>query len=587
MSPRQPFSGTRRKLVLGFDVGTTFSGISYSILDPGIAPEIKSVTRFPAQEQVGGDAKIPSIIYYDEKGVLKGVGAEALELKDWVVENNQEKNWFLAEWFKLELRPKSTLPVNAARRNLLPPGKTIVQVFADFLGYLFRCAKIYIQESCPNGLEFWATIANDIEFVLTHPNGWEGAQQNQMRQAAALAGIIPNSDDGQARIRFVTEGEASLHFCIHHGLAGYTSKPEEAVIIVDAGGGTIDITSYAGSSNGSFQEIARPACHFAGSVYVLRHARLFLWQRLQGSKYSADLEHILQCFDRGPKMKFKTPADPSFIKFGSMGDNDPARDIKSGQLKLAGADIAAFFEPSIHTICQTVLAQRASTQKKITTVFLVGGFAASEYLFATLQQRLQAYNLTFCRPDGHVNKAVADGAVSFYLDHFVTERVSKVTYGTEYDVDYDAGDPEHLARASDSFTCFDGAERIPSGFSILLAKDTLVSETTEFRESFARSQTEITQTIFTDDILCYRGRDPNPRWIDVDAAMYTVACSVVTDFSTVLKKLKPTPTSDGMPPHYKLHYDIIMLFGLTELKALVAWKEDGVEKRSPAKLIYI
>ena len=45
MISRQPYHGARRKLVLAFDVGTTYSGISYSILDPGEVPEIKGVTR--------------------------------------------------------------------------------------------------------------------------------------------------------------------------------------------------------------------------------------------------------------------------------------------------------------------------------------------------------------------------------------------------------------------------------------------------------------------------------------------------------------------------------------------------------------
>ena len=63
-SPRSPYRGIRRKLVLAFDVGTNYSGISYtwgfsdcsdafgrtnhlliSVLDPGQVPEIKGVTR--------------------------------------------------------------------------------------------------------------------------------------------------------------------------------------------------------------------------------------------------------------------------------------------------------------------------------------------------------------------------------------------------------------------------------------------------------------------------------------------------------------------------------------------------------------
>ncbi|KAG2139676.1 hypothetical protein DEU56DRAFT_799448 [Suillus clintonianus] len=37
--------------------------------------------------------------------------------------------------------------------------------------YLFQCARSYIQESHSN---FWRSVENSIEFVLTHPNGWEG-----------------------------------------------------------------------------------------------------------------------------------------------------------------------------------------------------------------------------------------------------------------------------------------------------------------------------------------------------------------------------------------------------------------------------
>ncbi len=55
-------------------------------------------------------------------------------------------------------------------------------------------------------------------FVLSHPNGWEGTQQSQMRTAAILAGLIPDTPTGNARLSFVTEGEASLHFAIQNGL---------------------------------------------------------------------------------------------------------------------------------------------------------------------------------------------------------------------------------------------------------------------------------------------------------------------------------------------------------------------------------
>ena len=42
---RTPYSGTSRKLVLAFDIGTTYSGAAYAFLDPGEVPEITPVTR--------------------------------------------------------------------------------------------------------------------------------------------------------------------------------------------------------------------------------------------------------------------------------------------------------------------------------------------------------------------------------------------------------------------------------------------------------------------------------------------------------------------------------------------------------------
>lgn len=54
--------------------------------------------RFPAQEQVGGDAKIPSIIWYDQDGNVKSVGAEALADQEWVVEEEEDNGLIRAEW---------------------------------------------------------------------------------------------------------------------------------------------------------------------------------------------------------------------------------------------------------------------------------------------------------------------------------------------------------------------------------------------------------------------------------------------------------------------------------------------------------
>lgn len=122
--------------------------------------------------------------------------------------------------FKLRLRPKTmSLKMNGMRLSSLPRGKTAVEVFGDFLSYLFRCTKSFIIDTHANGQSLWWAVEHDLQLVLSHPNGWEGAQQTKMRRAAVNGGLIPDTDEGRARIRFVTEGEASLHACVLNGLA--------------------------------------------------------------------------------------------------------------------------------------------------------------------------------------------------------------------------------------------------------------------------------------------------------------------------------------------------------------------------------
>jgi len=121
--------------------------------------------------------------------------------------------------FKLHLRSRV-----GAGKNLtadIPPvplNKSVIDVFADFLQYLLRCAGDYIKDSHLNGQGLWNSVKDDIEFVLSHPNGWEGTQQADMRKAATQAQLILDTPAGHARLSFVTEGEASLHFAIANDL---------------------------------------------------------------------------------------------------------------------------------------------------------------------------------------------------------------------------------------------------------------------------------------------------------------------------------------------------------------------------------
>ena len=167
--------------------------------------------------------------------------------------------------------------------NELPKGKTIVDVFSDFMRYLFDSTKALFISSDPLGDMRWNTVSDNIELVLTHPNGWGGAQQSQLRTAAVRANIVPDTPEGYGKVHFVSEGEASFNFCATRTQAGENVKVRhclchlplifrdltchqhgDRVLIVDAGGGTIDISSYVvtGKSPLRVDEAFQPKCQY-------------------------------------------------------------------------------------------------------------------------------------------------------------------------------------------------------------------------------------------------------------------------------------------------------------------------------------
>ena len=99
----------------------------------------------------------------------------------------------------------------------LPASKDIVSIYADFYRYLFDRTHVFFCETNVNGNIVWTSVQGEIDFVLSHPNGWEGAQQSIMRKAVIKAGLVPDTPMGRERVSFVTEGEASFHYCITKG----------------------------------------------------------------------------------------------------------------------------------------------------------------------------------------------------------------------------------------------------------------------------------------------------------------------------------------------------------------------------------
>ncbi|VDB90859.1 unnamed protein product [Peniophora sp. CBMAI 1063] len=617
MSTRKVYTGGKRKLVLAFDLGTTFSGVSFAILDPGKVPRIQTVSRYPGQET--GDAKIPTVVYYDKNGNALAMGAEEPQIVETDGDDEWEDEPLKLEWFKLLLRPTDTsLALTAGiPAPQLPAKKTIVDVYADFYGYLFRCAREFIQQThTALGTLVWQSMQGDVEVVLSHPNGWGGPQQGIMRRAAIQAGIVPDTPEGRSRITFVSEGEAGLHFCVSSGLVSEEIQANKNVMIIDAGGGTVDISTYAFKTVEpvKVEEIAVPSCLLEGSVIVRRRAETLIRTKLgRSKKFNAEsyVQAIVQEFDKVAKKRFKGSGDAN-VKFSNLiTDREVEVGIRNGSLKFTRDELCSLFDPAISAIVSAVKAQRraAIMHGNVRTFFLVGGFAASEYLFDQLKALLEGDNLALYRPDAHTNKAVAEGAVSYHIDHYVAARVARWTYGAHTITPYRPYLATHARRAHLVFADATGAIMLDKSFMPVLDKGVQVAETKEFRRNvrFAGTKT-LKNTAVSLKVLAYRGASSVPAFIDDDEASFVTLCTVTGVLTNIPstqgflpnKAKPPTPVSTStataggkkkkqkhrQPDYFTQSVDVVLSFGMTELKAELAWKRKGVEHRSPANVIY-
>ncbi|KIY44179.1 hypothetical protein FISHEDRAFT_52475, partial [Fistulina hepatica ATCC 64428] len=478
---------------------------------------------------------------------------------------------------RLHMHPETPLLYEAITSQIptLPPNKTVVEIYVDFYKYLFHCVKQYIIETHVAGQSLWDDAEPRIQYILSHPNKWEGARQVDMRRAMVLAGILSSDNDAMSRVSFVTEGEASLHYCIC--LEGYAHG--KGMIIADCGGGTVDISAYSSVASTEeechrFEEIPPTICLMKGSIFVTRNACEYLKSHLKGSLYFNDVDTITAKFDQTTKHRFRNPEEPSFVKFGTGRDNDLLLNIRAGQLRFPGHVVASFFDGLITHVVNALHAQVKRARQKIQCVLLVGGFAASPYLFSKLRESLQSLGITLCRPDSHVNKAVADSAVSFFLDRLVASRTAKHTYGIECIIHYDSSDPEHLMRKATLLETAEGEQVIPKSFSVILLKGTSVTEEQEFCRPYYQTGFVRKSLCYTRiEIFVYNGsrvtENLTVTLLIVDK--YVVRCQVGADTSKIVKVER---RRDDGHIYYKIEFSIVIFFGLTEMKAQIAWKEN-------------
>ncbi|KAJ7675457.1 hypothetical protein B0H17DRAFT_1182843 [Mycena rosella] len=482
---RPPYAGAARKLICAVDVGTTFTAISFCLLQPGSIPKFEEILRWP--QQATPDAKVPSVLYYDKDGKPKAFGAET-EDEDIVIEA-EDNGWVKAEWWKLLLRPSHLPIIQDLKLPPLPPNVTLDDVFAHHLGYVKEQVKAYITTTYGEGGTIWDALSATMYVILTTPNGWEGSQQRRMREAAIRAGLVDKA--GGRRVKFVTEAEAAVLYAVESGAVNEWLVADGQLILCDCGGGTVDITGYKVSAVQPalrLSESSASRCYLAGAVFVTQAAKAFFEARLQGTECEKpeSMQRIVSHFDKNAKKKFSDESMASFVQLEGHKSNANLNIIR-GRLKITGPEMASFFAGPLEKIIEGLEIAFENGDRLADKVILVGGLASSPYVYSKLAEWGKNLGISVSRPDGPLVKAVPNGALAWHLDSTVDARIAKFHYGISIRHPYDENDPDCLERAANKYKGMDGKWYLSQSWSSIVKKLRYQNDKLESGQEFMAS----------------------------------------------------------------------------------------------------
>ncbi|KAH8117888.1 hypothetical protein DFH11DRAFT_864351 [Phellopilus nigrolimitatus] len=595
---RQSYKGSQLGIVIGIDVGTTFSGVSYAILRPGQVPDVLPVTRFSGGST--GVHKIPSVIFYDDKLAIKAIGPSTTV--DSVRSDAEDHGWFKSRHFKMHLRPRGmALKTNGLDIGELPPGKSAVEVMGDFLHYLLVETASYIRESHANGADLWSQVKDRAIFVLGHPNGWTGREQQRYRNSAILGGLVPDTVEGRKLVRFVAEGEASALAC----LSDTTKQVGSRFIIADAGGATLDISSYEVSKSFpvELQQCAPPDCRFAGSVFVDRNGLKLLKKKLQNSVYDDDdvLEGLINDeFEKKTKREFAGDSEYGLLKVGDKRAMDHNLGIRNGFLRLNRDELSECFSMSVAEALDSIRSQVTVIRRKNETipVWLVGGFASSPCLLKRLNDSLEPEGVSIQRPDTSLEKAASNGAVLHFLNKWVASRVFQASYGITRLIPFDSSLSDHKQHSDLIQRGKDGL-CIGPVFDCIVEKGTPIEEARTYKVPYTKEFFfESMAKRFTAEILVYDGDLPVPTWFEENKHKFRTLCKIEADLSDVC--IEPFPRSSIFDLYFfgripdafpQAEFDIKLKFRTTrlestKLEAKIKWEANGKTKYKPVSIVY-
>ncbi|GKZ59285.1 hypothetical protein AnigIFM49718_005154 [Aspergillus niger] len=420
---------SKAQLIVGIDFGTTFSGVAFAFATNNEARE-DIITEWPGAG-THTKQKIPTVLYYDQYQKVVGWGpdiADALAPTGYPKQGVQK-----VEWFKLQLMLSGNTYIDPINLPPLPPGKSEIDVAADYLFKLRQAMRAQLQKTLG---EVFTREERNIRYYITVPAIWNDAGKAATRAAALQAGFLRDENDN--RLTLVSEPEAAALFCAKTGLLNL--KIGDAILIVDCGGGTVDLIAYEVEEEQPFSvaECTAGSGDSCGSTALNRNFSNILRAKIRkmklpdGSRTAGKVyAKCIMDFENRIKADFRNNGQKWAVDVGIEADF-PDAGIEEGYMTFTNEEILQCFEPVVNRILELVRNQIIAIQaqnRSLQNVLVVGGFGASEYLFQQIKLHVPPqYQSKVVRPMDSVAAIVKGAVTAGITERVITHRVARRHY---------------------------------------------------------------------------------------------------------------------------------------------------------------
>ncbi|KIW05008.1 uncharacterized protein PV09_04165 [Verruconis gallopava] len=554
-------SRSKAQLIVGIDFGTTFSGVAFAFATNTEAKE-DIITEWPgAGNQT--KQKIPTVLYYDQYQKVVGWGpdiADALAPTGYPKPGVQK-----VEWFKLQLMLSGNTYIDPINLPPLPPGKSEIDVAADYLFHL-RCAmRNQLQKTLG---EVFNREERNIRYYLTVPAIWNDSAKAATRAAAIQAGFLRDENDN--RLTLVTEPEAAAMFCSKAGLLNL--KIHDAVLIVDCGGGTVDLIAYEVEEEQPFSvaECTAGSGDSCGSTALNRNFSNILRAKIRkmklpdGSRTAGKVyAKCIMDFENRIKADFRNNGQKWAVDVGIEAEF-PEAGIEEGYMTFTNEEILQCFEPVVNRILELVRNQIIAIQAQnrgLQNILVVGGFGASEYLFQQIKLHVPPqFQSKVVRPMDSVAAIVKGAVTAGITERIVTHRVARRHYLMATLQPFKEGHhPEQYRVPS-----LDGKDRCKYTRQIFVQKGQRVKIGEPVKVSFFR-QVAPGATLMYEDILYACDDDVCPEYTKDPRIKEVVTLTSDLSRKNLEKDFERMDTPQGT--FYRVYFDIYLTLDGSEFNA--------------------